>query len=458
MVTMKLGDLLITAGRITQAQLEETLKGQAIFGGRFGTNLVEMGYLDEHDLAHFLSKKTGIPHASPEQLMDVLPQVIRLIPEEAVRKYKVMPVALNNRKLTVAMIDPTDFATIDEISFLTGYIVVPVITPELRLVSALEKHYNIKRDLRYIRVEGGGRNRAARLAQDAAAQDALKQPTQNAPAPSLNVAASPVVVRPVAASPAPGQGRATSQGQAPGARPSQAPGLSQTQNARPPQAPIPGQTQTARPAPAPIIFEDDILELPLLADFECFGDMEKPEPVAAVHTLAGSSMHREAAKDYSMEGVLLGLTQAHDRDGIAELVVNYAAQQFDRSALFLLKGGKATGWVAQCAKKPVTKFDLLEIPLSEPSVLNVVAESRSHYLGPMPVTHYNSRLVAALGGGNPTNNLLVPLMMMGRVVAILYVEGGNLRPDQRLPDLQRLLGKASMAFEILILKSKILLA
>lgn len=458
MVTMKLGDLLITAGRITQAQLEETLKGQAIFGGRFGTNLVEMGYLDEHDLAHFLSKKTGIPHASPEQLMDVPPQVIRLIPEEAVRKYKVMPVALNNRKLTVAMIDPTDFATIDEISFLTGYIVVPVITPELRLVSALEKHYNIKRDLRYIRVEGGGRNRAARLAQSAAAQDALKPPMQRAPAPSLPVAASPVAASPVAASPAPGQGRAASQGQAPGARPSHAPGLSQTQNARPPQAPVPGQTPSARPAPAPIIFEDDILELPLLADFECFGEMEKTEPVAAVHTLAGSSMHREGAKDYSMEGVLMGLTQAHDRDGIAELVVNYAAQQFDRSALFLLKGGKATGWVAQCAKKPVTKFDLLEIPLTEPSVLNVVAESKSHYLGPMPVTHYNSRLVAALGGGNPTNNLLVPLMMMGRVVAILYVEGGNLRPDQRLPDLQRLLGKASMAFEILILKSKILLA
>jgi len=441
-VTMKLGDLLITAGRITPAQVEETLKGQAIFGGRFGTNLVEMGYLDEHDLAHFLSKKTGIPHASPEQLMDVPPQVIRLIPEDAVRKYKVMPVALNNRKLTVAMIDPTDFATIDEISFLTGYIVVPVITPELRLVSALEKHYNIKRDLRYIRVEGGGRNRAARLAQDAAAQDAPKQPMQNAPAPS----------RPVATSPAP------SQGQAPGAKPSQAPGLSQTQSAKSSQAPSLGQTQRATPAPAPILFEDDILELPLLADFECFGDMEKTEPVAAVHTLAGSSLPREAPKDYSLEGVLLGLTQAHDRDGIAELVVNYAAQQFDRSALFLLKGGKATGWVAQCAKKPVTKFDLLEIPLTDPSVLNVVAGSKTYYLGPMPVTHYNSRLIAALGGGNPTNNLLVPLMMMGRVVAILYVEGGTLRLDQRLPDLQRLLAKASMAFEILILKSKILLA
>ncbi len=73
---------------------------------------------------------------------------------------RVVPLALNNRKLTVAMADPSDFATIDEISFLTGFIVVPVITPELRLVNALEKYYRIKRELRYIKVDGGGLNRA----------------------------------------------------------------------------------------------------------------------------------------------------------------------------------------------------------------------------------------------------------------------------------------------------------
>ena len=408
MVTMKLGELLIKAGRITPAQLDEALKGQAIFGGRFGTNLVEMGYLDEHDLAHFLSKKSGIPHASPEQLMDVPPQITRLIPEEAVRKYQVMPVALNNRKLTVAMTDPTDFATIDEISFLTGYIVVPVITPELRLISALEKHYNIKREMRYIRVEGGGRNRARQNA----ATEPLKQavplrPVQKSAAPATHTAGSPAPTRP-------------------------APGM-----------------------PAPGALADDILELPLLADFECFGDLEKSEPLAA-DTLGGGALHREAATEYSLEGTLRGLAQAHDRHGIAELIVGHTAQQFNRSALFLLKGGKATGWVARCGKKPVPRFDILEIPLSDPSVLQVVAQSKNYYLGPMPVTHYNSRMVAALGGGNPVNNLLVPLVMMGRVVAILYVEGGPLPLDQRIPDLQNLLGKASMAFEILILKSKIL--
>jgi len=397
---MKLGEMLVKAGRITQAELEETLKGQAIFGGKFGTNLVEMGFLDEHDLAHFLSKITGVPHASPEQLMDVPPQIIRLIPEEAVRKYRVMPLALNNRKLTVAMADPSDFATIDEISFVTGYIVVPVVTPELRLVCALEKHYNIRREIRYISVAGGGRNRG-RLAQPAAQTVSPEPPKQAIP------------VKPAASAPA--------------------------------ASPAPSRPE-----------DDDILELPLLAEFECFGDMNS-QPHAP-NPLAASAAHREPEKDYTLDGVLQGLAQANDRHGIADLIVNYAAQQFNRSALFLLKGDKATGWVAQYGKKPVPAFDTLEIPLSEPSVLKVVADSKTYYLGPMPITQCNSRVLAALGGGSPMNNLLIPLMMMGRVVAILYVEGGTMRLDERVADLQRLICKASMAFEILILKSKILLA
>ena len=438
MVRMKLGELLVQAGRITQADLEETLKSQAIFGGKFGTNLVEMGFLDEHDLAHFLSKKLGIPHASPEQLMDVPPQITRLIPEEAVRKYQVMPIALNNRKLTVAMADPTDYATIDEISFLTGYIVVPVVTPELRLISALEKHYNIRREMRYIRVEGGGRNRAARLAQSAAPQSPAAQGApQQRPAQPAAPAASPV---------------------APGAFASGAPASGDRVSV---DAALSDLTLSSlnlsapAKAPAPAEPEEEILELPLLSDFEHFGEPEKPEPLVS-HGQPAAAVQQEPARDYSLDGVLLGLTEAQDRHAIAELLVNYAAQRFDRSALFLLKGGTATGWVGMRSKKPLPDFEQLEVPLGEPSVLKVVSDSKSYYLGPMPLTSGNSRIVAAMGGGNPVNNLLVPLVMMGRVVAILYVEGGTMRPDQELPELQRLLGKTSMAFEILILKSKIL--
>jgi len=384
---MKLGELLISAGKITPAEVEETLKGQAIFGGRFGTNLVEMGYLDEHDLAHFLSKKTGFPHAEPEDLMEIPPQVVRLIPEDAVKKYRVVPIALNNRKLSLAMADPSDFATIDEISFVTGYIVVPLITPELRLICSMEKFYNIKRELRYIKVAGGGRSRPR---------------AEQVPAPAAVQLAAP------------------------------------------------GKPSQSEPD------DSDIFDLPLLAESECFGDMGETAPQAPV-SLSGIALHREADEDRSLESVLRGLAQAKDRQSIAELIVGHAAQQFNRSALFLLKGGKATGWVAQVGKKPLSGFDSLEIPLNEPSILRVVAESKNHYQGPMPISPCNGRIIAALGGGTQTNPLLIPLMMVGRVIAILYLEGSSLHPEQHILDLQKLLGKGSMAFEILILRSKILL-
>ena len=390
---MRLGELLVNAGKLTPAQLDETLKGQAIFGGRFGTNLVEMGYLDEHELAHFLSKKTGIPHVTPEQLMDIPPQIIKIIPEETVKKYRVMPVAVSNRKLTLAMVDPTDFAAIDEISFSTGYIVVPVIASELRMVTAMEKHYRIKREVRYISVEGGGRNRA-RQAQT--------------PAP-------PVLPKPAA--------------------------------------------QTAQPAPLQQkwlpLEEAEILELPLLDELDCFGDQTE-EPT--LDPLAGSALYeKKPEKDYSLDGVIAGLAEAKDRDSIADLITGHLAQQFCRVALFLLKGGKATGWLAHVGKNPVPQFDSVEIPLAEPSVLKVVEENKSYYLGPLPMTPGNRRMIDALGGGAPPNNLLVPLMMMGRVVAALYIDGGAVPLDGKLPELQKLVGKASMAFEILILKSKILM-
>jgi hypothetical protein len=397
---VRLGELLIKAGKVTTAEVEETLKSQAIFGGRFGTNLVEMGYLDEHDLAHFLSKLTGIPHASPEQLMAVPPQITRLIPEEAVRKYNVMPVALNNRKLTVAMTDPTNYAAIDELSFLTGYIIVPVITPELRLVSALEKHYNIRRKIRYIRVEGGGRGRGRQEPQQAE--------------PRLPQGELAKHAAPATAAPAP-----------------------------PKSAPTP-----------PPVEEEEILELPLLAEFDSFSD-DTSAPLAA-DTLSGGLSFPEPEQERTLEETLRRLTEAEDRDAIAEIIVDYTAQLFDRAALFLLKGGLATGWVAKVEKKPVTKFDLLELPLSEPSVLKVVSESKTFYLGPLPATHYNGRIVSALGGGHPVNNLLVPLVMMGRVVAILYVSGGPLQMSEQVPEMQRLMLKTSLAFEILILKNKIM--
>jgi hypothetical protein len=388
LVAMKLGEMLVSEGKITPEDLEDTLKGQAIFGGRFGTNLIEMGILDELELTRFLSQKAGFPHASAERLMNIAPQVIRLLPEEAARKYRVVPLALNNRKLSLAMADPEDFATIDEISFVTGYMVVPLVTPEIRLVCALEKYYNIKRELRYLPIAGGGRKRA---------RVSPPRPFVATPPPVLHLA---------------------------------------------PRASAAGQQD-----------EHDIINLTPLDDLDCLSLMKDMPPSA----IASGGLPLELQQDFSLDATLQGLVQATDRHQVAELIVGYAARRFRRAALFLIKGNQATGWIAQTGTKPRPGFNTLKISLHEPSVLKTVAEGKSYYLGALPSSPSNSMMCAALGGDPPPNQLLVPLIMMGRVVAILYMDGSSRQLEESIPEVQKLLSKASLAFEIIILKSKILL-
>ena len=365
-LAMKIGELLVSAGKLTQKQVDEVLKGQAIFGGRFGTNLVEIGYLDESELAEFLTQKTGVPHATAEDLQDIPSQIIKLISEEMAKKFKVMPISLNNRKLTLAMVDPSDFAAIDNISFRTGYIINPLIITEILLVNTLEKYYKIKRDFRFIRVEGGMRNRAS--------------------------------------SQAGGRGSATAP-----------PAAAQRSE---PSIPTLGEEyipNNAQPAPAP-----------------------------------------QAARELNLEMVLRAFTGANDRHVIARTLTSYLAQQFDGSALFVLNGGKAVGWVARYRKQPVPDFERLEIPMEEHSALRMVAETKTHLMGPLTGAAFNSRMNEAFGGANTGNSLLLPVLLVGRVVALLYLQGGALSAAEQLAWVQKLVSKASMGLEILLLKGKIM--
>lgn len=146
----KLGELLIKRDMLTQAQLEEALQAQVIFGGKLGTVIIEMGLITEDALAGILEKLLGIPCAKPGQMQNIPENIINIISLELAEKHKVMPIAVSGKKLTLAMAEPHNLKSVDEISFRTGYIVKPILALEVRLVFALEKHYGIKRTMRYI--------------------------------------------------------------------------------------------------------------------------------------------------------------------------------------------------------------------------------------------------------------------------------------------------------------------
>jgi hypothetical protein len=157
----RLGEMLLHIGALTQAQLEEVLSAQSVYGGRIGTNLVEMGLLSEQDLARVLNEKLGVPCIDASCLGDVPSSVLAQIPREMAERFRVLPVALDGKRLTIAMADPSDFRAIDEIGFATGLVLVPRVCPDLRLTLALERYYGIKRPVRFLPVQGGSRTRLA---------------------------------------------------------------------------------------------------------------------------------------------------------------------------------------------------------------------------------------------------------------------------------------------------------
>jgi hypothetical protein len=183
-----LGEMLLKVGALTEAQLQQVLHAQSIYGGRLGTNLVEMGLVEEEDLARVLNEKMGVPHVELADLHSVPGEILSLVPFEMVQRYRVLPVAVKGKKLTLAMEDPSDFSALDDIGFVTGLVVVPRVCSELRLALALERYYGIKRTLRYIPVQGGFSSRfqagsargtgACATERDAASQPSAQKDTR----------------------------------------------------------------------------------------------------------------------------------------------------------------------------------------------------------------------------------------------------------------------------------------
>ena len=365
----RLGDLLLQQGLVTTAQLDEALKYQVIFGGKLGTNLIEMGILEEDELAAALSQQFRVPTISVDEIMNVQPPVLALLPRELIEQHSVLPLKLEGRRLTLLMPDPADFKLIDDLSFRTGLIIKPVVAAEVRLVLALEKHYNISRDRRYIHV-------TKKLA--------TKRP---APAPA-------------------------------------------------PPPPVP----EAATSPQPEARAQQDLEFSL-------DDLDTGEELAEIAPL-------EEILD--SETLALCLADARDRDDVLDSIAAYLAHEYARVALFLVRGNVAHGWKASVDQQDLPAFKQAQFPLDEPSILKTVVETSSFLLGPIPRTPFNSMFLQEIGGRVPPTALLVPLLMMGRVVGIIYVDGTGEELAEKLFELQKITIKAAMAFEILVLKNKII--
>ncbi len=123
-------------------QVEKALAEQKQNGGRLGSNLVKLGFVKEEQITHFLGQQFRLATVNLASV-NIEPNVLKLVSAEVAQKYQVLPLSKIGRVLTLAMTNPADFPAIEDIKFLTGCEVQPVVTAETSVSKALERFYGV---------------------------------------------------------------------------------------------------------------------------------------------------------------------------------------------------------------------------------------------------------------------------------------------------------------------------
>jgi type IV pilus assembly protein PilB len=141
-MSQRLGDLLVKEKIITPDQLDRALRAQREQGpnSRLGSTLVHLGFVSDEEVTNFLSRQYGVP-AINLQYFEIDASVVKLIPEETAKRYQILPLSRVGASLTIAMVDPTNVFAMDDIKFMTGFNIEPVVASESAIVDAIDKAY-----------------------------------------------------------------------------------------------------------------------------------------------------------------------------------------------------------------------------------------------------------------------------------------------------------------------------
>src|ERR1700754_2968723 len=139
-MAIRIGELLLKEKRITSDQLQQALNHQKANGGKLGYNLVKLGFVKDEEITSLLSKQYGVPSINLAQF-EIDSSVIKLIPADTAQKYQIVPLSRSGATLTIAITDPTNVFAMDDIKFMTGYNVEPVVASETAVTEAIKRYY-----------------------------------------------------------------------------------------------------------------------------------------------------------------------------------------------------------------------------------------------------------------------------------------------------------------------------
>jgi type IV pilus assembly protein PilB len=139
-MSVRLGEILVKESLITQDQLQKALEFQRANGGRLGSCLTKLGFITDDDITGVLSRQYGVPSINLKYY-EIDPTVIRLIPQDTALRYQVIPLSRVGSVLTIAMTDPTNVFAMDDVKFMTGFNVEPVVASEAAIAEAISRFY-----------------------------------------------------------------------------------------------------------------------------------------------------------------------------------------------------------------------------------------------------------------------------------------------------------------------------
>ncbi len=414
-MTTKLGKFLVGRGNITEDQLEKAFRAQLVFGGRLGTNLVELGYITEKVLGEALAEILKVPYATFEHLQEIPASVIHLIPKGLSARYRVVPILREEKTLHLAMIDPKDVLVLDEVSFLTGLRVQPWVAPEIRILEALDRFYTVSRKRRFITLTGElnlmkDREGADTVPSKVKTETVAAAATMELPDQEIGLDGKPIHESAVS----PFQ-------EIPSHPPAETLGPST------PQAPLPPSLEQWREVESPA-----------------------PSPAAVPATVP------TADPGISLEEAAEFLARAETRDEVAEAVMKFSQSMLRRVGLFLVQKDKVLAWRWIGNGGPAETLRGISVPRNVPSLFSSIRKAKSLFHGPVAPYPATQTLFSRLKADIPRNAVLLAIPIHGKEAVVLFGDNGREGIGEiDLPALQRIALKASVALEVLILKNKI---
>lgn len=411
---MKLGEMLVRDGRLSEEQIDIALKFQARDGGRFGTVLFEHGYVDLEALTVYLGLELGIPIATGAMLERAKRAAVRLLQPAQAFKHKCVPLVVQDRQLIAAIEDPHDFATLEALNQITGYRVLPRVAPELRIYYYIERYYGVPRPVRFVKFGDLPRGN------ESAADTGLPAP----PLPGL----PPVPSSPI---------------HAPGPQPR----LRSTVKMKK----LFDETEDLELDAEDLI---DTLDADSEAPAEAAPIAAKPPEPSIPSALPAPAP--ASPKSIPVDVALRELATAADRNRIVEILLGGVASMFEAAVVFTVRDNMAFGWKAMGELPGHANVEHLLIPLEAPSVIQAaIAAEGNVFHGPLAPSTVNSYIYKVLQCAEPAQVTTGAIAIGKRVVNVLYGHG-HVEPlgPVEIGVIQQLCRSAAEAYTRLIASSK----